>query len=131
MVLENLRSIADTEVSRSGANMLHMEANQVDAGVARALRAERGAAGLSREQLAKLSGVSVSTLRRIEEAERSAKVDQLAAICGALGLDLAHFFAQAAARSARLSEDDMKGIMLRELDKANPRPDVTKDADAS
>lgn len=60
---------------------------------------------MSREALAKDSGVSLSTIRRIEEGERPGNVDQLAALCDALGVSLSLFFKRAEERRQAMRDD--------------------------
>ncbi|MFB7720723.1 helix-turn-helix domain-containing protein [Nocardia sp. NPDC056100] len=48
------------------------------------LRAARGRRGMTRPQLAAVSGVAVSTIQRFENGERSPDLGQLYALCTAL-----------------------------------------------
>lgn len=69
------------------------------------LRAERAAAGLTRDELAEAAGVSVSTVRRIEGELRPANMDQIAALCAALGLNVSDFLSRAAQRIRKDASD--------------------------
>lgn len=64
----------------------------------RGLRAERR---LSQGKLAEISGVSESTIYRIEKATLSARMGQLDALCAALGIDLYDFLKAAFAERGR------------------------------
>lgn len=65
------------------------------------VRAERAAAGLSRDELSERAGVPVSTLRRIESGERVATITQLAQVAGSLGLLTSQLVARAEQRAAQ------------------------------
>ncbi len=64
----------------------------------RGLRAERR---LSQGKLAEISGVSESTIYRIEKATLSARMGQLDALCAALDIDLYDFLKAAFAERGR------------------------------
>lgn len=65
------------------------------------LRAERAVAGMSQVELSKRSGVSPSTILRIEKGERAMDIPQMAAFCRALGVTMAEFATQAERRMHR------------------------------
>jgi transcriptional regulator with XRE-family HTH domain len=60
--------------------------------VGKQLAAERVAARKTRDELAEESGVSRSTIWRIERSQRDASVEQLTRLCGVLGLSVSKFF---------------------------------------
>lgn len=60
--------------------------------VARTVRAERAAARMTQAQMIEATGLSRSTLVRIESGAHVADTTEVAKICGALGLGLAEFF---------------------------------------
>lgn len=62
------------------------------------LKAERAAAGLSLDELAARSGLSRSTVVRLDSGARSIRTDQLAFICAALGLRMSEFIRRAEER---------------------------------
>lgn len=72
------------------------------------LRAERAAAGISQAELSKRSGVSPSTILRIEQGQRAMDIPQMAAFCRALGVSMTEFATQAERRMRREreAEDD-------------------------
>lgn len=55
--------------------------------VGRELKAERSYRGLTQQQVADASGLSVDTIQRIESGKRLAHLDQLFALARALGTD--------------------------------------------
>jgi transcriptional regulator with XRE-family HTH domain len=57
--------------------------------LARAIRAERGRAGLSQQALAARLGMNRSTITQIENLTRRVYADELPEICEALGVSLA------------------------------------------
>lgn len=59
--------------------------------IAAVLRAERARAGLTQEELAGRSGVSVWTISRFEGAQRRANAGQLVSLARALGIEPAKF----------------------------------------
>lgn len=63
--------------------------------VAKAISAERGAAGMTIKELAEKSGVPERTLIRLLKAERDIKVDQLAALADVFGITPAALIAEA------------------------------------
>ncbi|SUA72631.1 antitoxin HipB [Nocardia otitidiscaviarum] len=75
-------------------------AEQAHRAVAAQLRAERARAGLTQPELAKLTGLHVTTLSRIEQGHRAMTLDQLFKIAGALKIDPGDFLnaAQAAVK---------------------------------
>lgn len=62
------------------------------------LRAERAAAGFSQDELAKRTGISKSTILRIEAGTRVMDTSQLGAICRALGITIGTFAGRAEER---------------------------------
>jgi transcriptional regulator with XRE-family HTH domain len=56
--------------------------------LARHLRAERAARGLSQEQLADLAGVHRTYVGSVERAERNISIDNIEQLAAALGLDI-------------------------------------------
>jgi transcriptional regulator with XRE-family HTH domain len=62
------------------------------------LRAERAAANMSQDDLAKATGISKPTIARIELGQRTMDTAQLGAICRALGLSLTTFAVRAEGR---------------------------------
>jgi transcriptional regulator with XRE-family HTH domain len=68
------------------------------------LRAERAAAGMSQAELSKRSGVSPSTILRIEQGQRAMDIPQMAAFCRALGVSMTEFATQAERRMRRERE---------------------------
>lgn len=62
------------------------------------LRAERAAANVSQDDLAKMTGISKPTIARIELGQRVMDTAQLGAICRALGLSLTTFAVRAEGR---------------------------------
>lgn len=75
------------------------------------LRAERAVAGMSQDELAKRTGISASTILRLEAGSRVMDTAQLGAICRALGITIGTFAIRA------------EGRMLAERD-ADAPPDV-------
>ncbi len=70
----------------------------LSAQLAEQIRAERGAARLTRDELAKRSGLSPKTVQRLEENQREIDTNQLARICRALDITVLDFMTRAAAR---------------------------------
>lgn len=62
------------------------------------LRAERAAANMSQDDLARATGISKPTIARIELGQRVMDTAQLGAICRALGLSLTTFATRADGR---------------------------------
>jgi y4mF family transcriptional regulator len=52
------------------------------------VRARRGALGLRQDELADLSGVSVRFVRALEHGKPTVRLDKVAAVLDALGLEL-------------------------------------------
>jgi transcriptional regulator with XRE-family HTH domain len=63
--------------------------------LARAIRAERTRAGLTQAQLGERLGVHAVTVSQIENVTRRVYVDELPAICDALGVTLAQLLDRA------------------------------------
>lgn len=72
-----------------------------DHALAAELRAQRAGEGLTRYELADLSGVPDRTLARIESGVVSPKAGQVARLVWALGLTLPGFYLMVEARMAR------------------------------
>ena len=72
------------------------------------LRAERAVANMSQDELAKRTGISKSTILRLEAGTRVMDTAQLGAICRALGITIGTFAIRA------------EGRMLAERDEAPP-----------
>lgn len=62
------------------------------------LRAERAVAGMSQDELAKRTGISKSTILRLEAGSRVMDTAQLGEICRALGISIGTFAARAEQR---------------------------------
>jgi transcriptional regulator with XRE-family HTH domain len=62
------------------------------------LRAERAVAGVSQDELARRTGISKSTILRLESGERVMDTAQLGAICRALGIAIGTFAVRAETR---------------------------------
>lgn len=73
----------DDRITRMGSSI-----DTIDRAIGNKLRGIRAERRLSQPELARLSGVSESTIYRIETGERSAKVAQLDDICKALGIEM-------------------------------------------
>ena len=71
--------------------MVHMDTEKLAAAISTAfgnkLRGVRAERNLTREELGKLSGMSVKTIQRFENGERSPNLDQFYSLCTALGVD--------------------------------------------
>ncbi len=81
--------------------MVYMEAmTAIDQDIADKLRGLRAERRLSQEELAELSGISESTIYRIEKGTLSARLKQLDAICSALGIDVYDFLKAAIGRGS-------------------------------
>lgn len=65
--------------------MLRMDTATIDRAIGRKLAGFRAEQGMSRKDLEIASGVSESTIYRIEQGERSVRAEQLYPICVALG----------------------------------------------
>jgi transcriptional regulator with XRE-family HTH domain len=61
----------------------------------------RGIKGLSLRQLAKASGLHVSSLHRIEHEQQEVKASEVEAIAKALGLNVSDFYGEATGGQAR------------------------------
>ncbi len=70
----------------------------LSASFAEQLRAERAAKKLSRAALAKASGVSEMTIRRLEENDREMDTNQIGRLCAALDLSIVDFVTRATGR---------------------------------
>lgn len=66
--------------------------------VAAQLRSDRAAREITQAQLAENAGLAVNTIRRIENEERAITLDQLVAICDALGVSFTKFLDEAQSR---------------------------------
>jgi transcriptional regulator with XRE-family HTH domain len=66
--------------------MVTDSADRITQAIAAELRAARGRKNITRDELADRSGVSRSSVFRIENAEREVKMTQLYALCEALGV---------------------------------------------
>lgn len=62
------------------------------------MRAERAVAGMSQDELASRTGISKSTILRLESGARVMDTAQLGAICRALGISLTTFATRAEER---------------------------------
>lgn len=67
----------------------------IDHAIGAQLRAERAKKDYSRERLQELSGVSMKSIQRFEEAQRSPAMQQLAKLCAALEITVVEFVALA------------------------------------
>lgn len=97
-------------VLQCGDTMFSMEFTEA---VAKAIAAERAISGMTVRELSAASGIPVSTLMRIIKAERDIKVDQLAKLGAAMGVDPASFLTRAgeiAARDERPAEPDFYAL---------------------
>ena len=79
----------------------------------RQLRNERG---ISQEHLALSAGITPAYLGLVERGQRNATVRTIECICGALGIGLAEFFAEASGQSDMDDLDKMLLYSLRGLD---------------
>ncbi|MGW4364635.1 helix-turn-helix domain-containing protein [Nocardia takedensis] len=66
-------------------------ATAINRAVGNELRAARARRDLTRQQLAELTGLAVSTIQRFENGERSPDMQQLHALCGALEVPMREF----------------------------------------
>ncbi|MFR9750477.1 helix-turn-helix domain-containing protein [Nocardia sp. 004] len=66
-------------------------ASEINSAVGNELRAARARRNLTRPQLATLTGLGVSTIQRFENGERSPDIQQLHALCTALGIPMREF----------------------------------------
>lgn len=66
--------------------LAHQPARQV---LARQLRAQRGARGISQEQLADVAGLDRSYVGSVERAERNVSLDNIERLATALALEIA------------------------------------------
>ncbi|MEV6555926.1 helix-turn-helix transcriptional regulator [Nocardia sp. NPDC051756] len=64
---------------------------RIDKAIGEELRAHRQKQKLSRAALSDLSGISASTIQRVEEGQRSPDAQQLTKLTAALGLSLRDF----------------------------------------
>lgn len=75
--------------------MVHMGVNEMAADINRAvgveLMAARARKRLTRQQLSELTGLSISTIQRFENGERSPDMNQLFALCEALDVPMRDF----------------------------------------
>lgn len=77
------------------------------------LRAERAAAGMSQDDLAKASGIGKHTILRIENGQRVMDTAQLGDICRALGITIATFAMRAEERLQSERDDRGSGRSAR------------------
>ncbi|MBH0778747.1 helix-turn-helix domain-containing protein [Nocardia bovistercoris] len=70
-------------------------ATAINRAVGNELRAARARRDLTRQQLADLTGLAVSTIQRFENGERSPDMQQLHALCGALDIPMREFVSSA------------------------------------
>lgn len=63
-------------------------ANELMAELAKEVRLARATLGMSRRQVARLAGISSSTLASVEAGKASVQVDTVASVCAAVGLRL-------------------------------------------
>ncbi|WP_433598202.1 helix-turn-helix domain-containing protein [Nocardia sp. CA-135953] len=66
-------------------------ATAINRAVGDELRASRARRDLTRQQLAELTGLAVSTIQRFENGERSPDMQQLHALCDALDISMREF----------------------------------------
>ena len=71
------------------------------AAVAETLRAERAAARMTQQALARRAGIPRATYRRYESGERAPNLAQLAQVAAALGMPLSVFAARVEGRVQR------------------------------
>lgn len=83
--------------------MLRMDTATIDQAIGRKLAGLRTERNLSQEQLATASGISESTIYRLEQGSRSIRAEQLYPICVALGTTM-HAFLESAMDLARSLE---------------------------
>lgn len=69
--------------------------------IARAIRAERARAGLSQAELGDLVGMHRATVGAIETTTRRVYADELADLCGALGVTFEMLMSRASAEDKR------------------------------
>lgn len=67
--------------------------------VAATLRAERARLDVTMDELARRSGLSKSTIVRMEKGARSPDVEQLSALVGVYGITISQLFAEAERRA--------------------------------
>ncbi|MFC3963522.1 helix-turn-helix domain-containing protein [Nocardia jiangsuensis] len=67
----------------------------INRAVGNELRAARARRALTRQQLAELTGLAVSTIQRFENGDRSPDMQQLHALCQALEIPMREFVALA------------------------------------
>lgn len=82
------------------------EQSPLSAAVAAQVRAERAAAGLSREQACALTHLPMSTYRRVESGERVATITQLANIAAGFGMRTSELL-ERAERRVQMAEEGM------------------------
>ncbi len=75
-----------------------MTVDELTRAVAAALRAERAASQLTQHEVALRSGLGYQTVMRLEKGERSANVEQLAALCSVFGLSMSELIERAEQR---------------------------------
>ena len=93
---------SDTGGIRNGPTLLRMdmsiERSSTSAAFAEQLRAERAAARMTLADLAKRSGLSLPTVKRLEANTREMDTDQIERVCRALGVSIVDFVLRAEAR---------------------------------
>jgi len=75
--------------------------DELSRAVAATIRAERAAAQLTQQDLAKRSGLGYQTVMRLEKGERSPNVVQMAALCSVFGIPMSELVERAERRLAR------------------------------
>ena len=93
---------------KDGPRLLCMDMNErspLSAAFAEQMRAERGALGISKPALAKRTGISHSTIKRLEANEREMNTDHLDRICRAFGISITEFVTRADARRTDAKEE--------------------------
>lgn len=83
------------------------EHSDLSLAVATAVRAERAALKMSREQVCERAGIALSTYRRIETGERVATIAQVGGIAAAFGMKTSKLITLAEERAAQ--ERDRSG----------------------
>lgn len=78
---------------------MNLDRSPLSAAFAEQLRAERAAARMSQADLAKKSGVSPATIKRLELNDREMNTDQLDRLCRALGVTIVEFVTRASNRT--------------------------------
>ena len=77
---------------------MSIERSSTSAAFAEQLRAERAAARMTLADLAKRSGLSLPTVKRLEANTREMDTDQIERVCRALGVSIVDFVLRAEAR---------------------------------